>query len=147
MTSASSGRVTRSGAAIPSAVSPVSYKVTAASIRTANNMPNNHLIAGQDLLIPVSVNKVNASPPLSIIKTANANVRHEGTRERVKILHRVRSGETLWSIARKYKVYIHQLREWNMLDNGDVLRLGQRLFIWTTHSSGASAAYNSSNPG
>jgi len=123
------------------------YKVTAASIRTANNMPNNHLIAGQDLLIPVSVNKVNAPPPLSIIKTANANVRYEGTREKVKILHRVRSGETLWSIARKYKVYIHQLREWNMIDKGDVLRLGQRLFIWTNHSSGASAAYNSSNPG
>jgi len=123
------------------------YKVTAASIRTANNMSNNHLIAGQDLLIPVSVNKVNAHPPLAIIKPANANVRQEGSRERVKILHRVRSGESLWSIARKYKVYIHQLREWNLLEPGDALRLGQRLFIWTTHSSGASAAYNAHNPG
>jgi membrane-bound lytic murein transglycosylase D len=123
------------------------YKVTAASIRTANSMSNNRLIAGQDLLIPVSVNKVNARPPLTIIKTANANVRHEGARERVKILHRVRSGESLWSIARKYKVYIHQLREWNLLETGDVLRLGQRLFIWTTHSSGASASFNAHSPG
>jgi len=123
------------------------YKVTAASIRTANSMPNNHLIAGQDLLIPVSVNKVNARPSATLIKTANASVRRDNNLERVKILHRVRSGETLWSIARKYKVYIHQLRDWNLLEKGDTLRVRQRLFIWTTHSSGASAAYNAHSPG
>ncbi len=123
------------------------YKVTAASIRTANSMPNNHLIAGQDLLIPVSVNKLNARQSAAIIKTANASVRHAGNNERVKILHRVRSGESLWSIARKYKVYIHQLREWNLLEPGDTLRRGKRLFIWTTRGSGASAGYNASSPG
>jgi len=123
------------------------YKVTVASIRTANGMPNNHLVAGQDLLIPVSVNKLNARPSAAIIKSANASVRSEGNSERVKILHRVRSGETLWSIARKYKVYIHQLREWNLLEAGDALRLGQRLFIWTTHGSGASAANDFRSPG
>lgn len=125
----------------------VRYKVTVASIRTANSMPNNHLIAGQDLLIPISANKLNAHPTAAVINTANANVRHEGDGERVKILHRVRSGESLWSIARKYKVYIHQLREWNLLEAGDTLRLGQRLFIWTTQGSGASAAYNVRSPG
>jgi len=123
------------------------YKVTAASIRTANSMSDNRLFAGQDLLIPVSVNKLNARPSVTLVKTANANVRREGNRERVKILHRVRSGETLWSIARRYKVYINQLREWNLLERGDTLRVRQRLFIWTTHSSGASAAYNVHNPG
>jgi membrane-bound lytic murein transglycosylase D len=123
------------------------YKVTAASIRTANSMPNNHLIAGQDLLIPVSVNKLNARQSAAIIETANANVRHEGDDERVKILHRVRSGESLWSIARKYNVYIHQLREWNLLEPGDTLRRGKRLFIWTTRGSGASAGYNARSPG
>jgi len=123
------------------------YKVTAASIRTANSMPNNHLIAGQDLLIPVSVNKLNARPSAAIINSANASVRSEGNGERVKILHRVRSGESLWGIARKYKVYIHQLREWNLLESGDTLRRGQRLFIWTTRGSGASAGYNARSPG
>ena len=123
------------------------YKVTVASIRTANSMPNNHLIAGQDLLIPVSVNKLNARPSAAIINSANASVRSEGNGERVKILHRVRSGESLWGIARKYKVYIHQLREWNLLESGDTLRRGQRLFIWTTRGSGASAGYNARSPG
>jgi membrane-bound lytic murein transglycosylase D len=124
------------------------YNVTVDSIRTANSMASNHLTTGQNLLIPVSANKLSALTSAAIVKTANANVRREsGDRERVKILHRVRSGETLWSIAKKYKVYIHQLRDWNLLETDDTLRLGQRLFIWTTHGSGASAANDLRSPG
>ena len=124
------------------------YNVTVASIRTANSMASNHLTTGQNLLIPVSANKLSALTSAAIVKTANANVRRESNDgERVKILHRVRSGETLWSIAKKYKVYVHQLREWNLLETDDTLRLGQRLFIWTTHGSGASAANDFRNPG
>ena len=124
------------------------YNVTVESIRTANSMPSNHLTAGQNLLIPVSANKLTATPPPAILTTANANVRREdGGDERIKILHRVRSGETLWSIAKKYGVYIHQLREWNLLETGDTLRLGQRLFIWTTRGSGASASSLVRKPG
>jgi membrane-bound lytic murein transglycosylase D len=124
------------------------YRVTVESIRTANGMASNHLTTGQNLLIPVSVNKLTAIPPAAIIMTANAGVsRENGDRERVKILHRVRSGETLWSIARKYKVYIHQLREWNLLETDDALRLGQRLFIWTTRGTGTSAASGTGDPG
>jgi membrane-bound lytic murein transglycosylase D len=124
------------------------YNVTVESIRTANGMPSNHLTTGQNLLIPVSANKLTAVPPPAVIKTANASVHREaGSSERVKILHRVRSGESLWSIAKKYKVNVHQLREWNLLETDDTLRLGQRLFIWTTHGSAASAANTARNPG
>jgi len=124
------------------------YNVTVESIRTANSMDSNHLTTGQNLLIPVSANKLNTLPAAAIVKAANANVRREGNGgERVKILHRVRSGESLWSIAKKYRVYVHQLREWNLLETEDTLRLGQRLFIWTTHGSDTSAANDLRSPG
>jgi membrane-bound lytic murein transglycosylase D len=124
------------------------YHVTVESIRTANSMASNHLTTGQNLLIPVSANKLTAIPAAAIIMTANASIRREnGDSERVKILHRVRSGETLWSIARKYRVYIHQLREWNLLETDDTLRLGQRLFIWTTRGTSTSAASGAGDPG
>ena len=77
------------------------------------------------------------------MKTASVR----GDNDRAKIVHRVSSGESLWSIAKKYKVYVHQLREWNLLETDDVLRLGQRLFIWTTHGAGASAAGDVHQPG
>ena len=62
-------------------------------------------------------------------------------------MHRVRSGESLWSIAKKYRVYVHQLREWNLMDEGDVLKMGQRIFIWTTRGTGTSAAHGRYQPG
>jgi membrane-bound lytic murein transglycosylase D len=119
------------------------YNVTVESIRSVNAMKSNHLSTGQNLLIPVSANKIFAQQP-TYVKTA-ASVHGDGGR--IKIVHRVRSGESLWGIARKYKVYIHQLREWNLLETEDALRLGQRLFIWTTHGAGASAAGDVHPPG
>ncbi len=118
------------------------YNVTVEAIRTANNLDNNHLGVGQNLLIPVSANKLAAVQPPTYIKVLNAGVSpaHAGSGERVKIVHRVRSGESLWSIARKYRVYVNQLREWNMLESDNTLKMGQRLFIWTTRGSNASAS-------
>jgi murein DD-endopeptidase MepM/ murein hydrolase activator NlpD len=43
--------------------------------------------------------------------------------------HRVRSGETLSSIARKYKTTISKLKKLNRLRNADYIRLGQRLRV------------------
>ena len=51
------------------------------------------------------------------------------------IIHKVRSGETLYSISRKYNVLVRQLAEWNLMRPGDVLKLGQRLKVWPATSS------------
>jgi membrane-bound lytic murein transglycosylase D len=122
------------------------YGVTVEAIRTANKMDSNRLSVGQNLLIPVSASKMAVVEPPTYV-TARAARHESGDRQRVKIVHRVRSGESLWSIARKYRVYVRQLREWNMLDTNNTLRLGQRLFIWTTRGTDASATSSLSNPG
>jgi len=121
------------------------YNVTVEAIRAVNEMKTNHLTRGQNLIIPVSANKIFAATP-SYLKTSTATIpRDHGGR--LKVVHRVRSGETLWSIARKYKVYVHQLREWNLLDSNDALRLGQRLAIWTTRGGSTSATGGALHPG
>ena len=45
------------------------------------------------------------------------------------VTHRVRSGETLSSIARRYGVTISQLTAWNGISAQRILRVGQRLAI------------------
>lgn len=45
------------------------------------------------------------------------------------IYHKVKSGETLGAIARKYRVTTKQLMKWNNLKNADKLRIGQRIRI------------------
>lgn len=49
-----------------------------------------------------------------------------------KISYRVRSGDVLGKIAERYRVRTSDLRKWNNL-NGNLIRAGQRLTIWTTH--------------
>lgn len=47
----------------------------------------------------------------------------------VNILHVVKSGETLWGIAREYRVPLTTLRQWNKLTESDQLRVGQKLLV------------------
>jgi LysM repeat protein len=46
-----------------------------------------------------------------------------------KVTHRVKNGETLYSIARRYGVTIAQIVSWNGISANRVLRVGQRLTI------------------
>jgi len=56
----------------------------------------------------------------------------------------VRRGETLSSIARRYDVLVSQIAKWNLIQLDDVLRLGQKLKIWT--SGGPTASIEVSTP-
>mgnify|MGYP000134764017 CR=1 FL=1 len=44
-------------------------------------------------------------------------------------VHVVRSGDTLWSISRSRGVTVTQLRRWNRLGGGDILRPGDKLRV------------------
>lgn len=101
------------------------YGLNVETLRTTNNLRSNLLRAGQDLLIPMS------SRPITVAAVrANYRVSESRSTARVgAVVHRVRRGETLSSIARRYNVLITQLTKWNFLQAEDVLRLGQRLKI------------------
>jgi membrane-bound lytic murein transglycosylase D len=114
------------------------YRVSIDAIKTANNLRGSFLRVGQDLLIPVSASRTAATRPRAQHVAAN-------TSGKVKVVHKVRAGDTLWGIARRYNVYVHQLRQWNLMEAGDILRRGQRLHIWT--NSGPSAALAVNGPG
>ncbi|MFN3197954.1 MAG: transglycosylase SLT domain-containing protein [Bradymonadia bacterium] len=43
--------------------------------------------------------------------------------------HKVKAGESLWGIAKRYDVSIETLRRWNRLKNTDILTPGQRLVV------------------
>jgi membrane-bound lytic murein transglycosylase D len=61
-------------------------------------------------------------------------------------VHRVKNGDTLWNIAKLYGVNLNELREWNLLGPQDVLKLGQKLTVWT-HRGKSSAGLPQPPPG
>ena len=99
------------------------YGVSVEAIRSTNRMTSNLLRNNQSLLIPVSTRPL---PPVNPVKVTATSV----TAEKQPLVHIVRSGDTLSSIARRYGVLVKQLAEWNLLHSDDILRLNQRLKIW-----------------
>ena len=47
------------------------------------------------------------------------------------IRHKVKPGETLYYLARKYHVTVKQIQQWNRL-RGTMIRAGQTLIIYKT---------------
>ncbi len=88
------------------------YGIDLGTLRRSNGL-NSHLIrAGHHLMIPIS--------SASITSSDRGN----------RIVHHVVSGDTLWTIARKYRVYIKQLTRWNAIRANDLLRPGQRILVY-----------------
>jgi len=112
------------------------YNTTIATIRTANNLKGNSIRAGAHLMIPVS------TKPLD-----QYNLSAEGRREKKqntvrkgnRIEHIVASGESFWTISRRYNVNINSLAAWNGTAPRDTLSIGQKLVVWTNDSIPTSA--------
>jgi membrane-bound lytic murein transglycosylase D len=113
------------------------YNTTVATIREANNLRGNTIRAGHHLMIPV------ATKPLSAYsQSADARLAKTQNRKRAgeKIEHVVKSGESFWTISRRYGVTHRQLAAWNGMAPGDTLSVGKKLVVWTNEARVASAA-------
>jgi len=56
-------------------------------------------------------------------------------RRGTKIYHRVKSGDSMWDISRKYKVNLRALAKWNGMAPTDKLKIGKKLTVWVNPSS------------
>jgi peptidoglycan lytic transglycosylase D len=81
-----------------------SFDTNVASIISINELGSNTIYPGQFLYIP-------------------------GYEERTAITHVVRSGDSLWSISKKYKIALNELISWNNLEK-DKIKPGQKLIIY-----------------
>lgn len=59
------------------------------------------------------------------------------------VRYRVRSGDSLWKIAQRFKVPIRKLRSWNGMWRSNALRIGQKLRVYVGRGAGRMATRDS----
>jgi membrane-bound lytic murein transglycosylase D len=87
------------------------HKVSISSLKVANNLTSNLIKVGQELVI-----KAPASGP----KTTPVR----------KLNYQVRSGDSLYLIAKRFDLKINDITSWNKLDKNKYLQPGQRLTLY-----------------
>jgi len=83
---------------------------------------------GQNLLIPLNpdAGKMTLADMREALRDGGPSSQGSG---KGSSYHTVRSGDSLWSIARRYKVSEKQLRNWNGLGGKNTLKIGQKLAV------------------
>jgi len=104
------------------------YRTSIAHLKTANKMRNNKLKEGEFILIPVS-SKNKDSYALSSSERLKS-IQNKKHKNKTRVEHIVKKGESFWTIAKKYHVKRNSLAKWNGLAIKDSLRQGQKLVIW-----------------
>jgi membrane-bound lytic murein transglycosylase D len=91
------------------------YKITRTDLAAANNLRTTaRLQVGQSLLIPI----IGAAALTSTVASADTS----------PLTYRVKSGDTLYGIARQFDTTIDDLKRWNSLTSSK-LAIGDRLTI------------------
>ena len=104
------------------------YDTTPAVIREVNEMRGNALRVGDYLTIPHATQSLASYTQSADLRAERQkSLAHSGVRKE----HVVGSGETLWSIAGKYKVDVRSLASWNSMAPGDTLSVGRSLVVWS----------------
>ena len=107
------------------------FNTTASLIRQSNNLSGNVIRQGQSLLIAQAA-KGHTHYSLSAGQRLHAIMNKRTDNSSEQLFHTVKSGESLWSIAKRYRVKVSKLAKWNGMAPKDTLREGQRLSVWTT---------------
>ncbi len=94
------------------------YGVSIRAIKRKNNLWSNLLRPGQRLIIPLKNSEKLKKRKKEIIEPPNGAT-----------IHVVKKGETLYSISRKYRVSVSEIKKWNSLRH-NLIKPGQRLLIY-----------------
>lgn len=105
--------------------------VTIAQVKSWNNLKSNMVRLGQKLQVSAPITQLAAAtdpaPTMAVATapapapaptpTTTATVTPTPTATATVIFHKVQSGETLWSLSRKYNVKVSDIMKWNKLKN------------------------------
>jgi len=108
------------------------HGTTVEALRNVNGLTDNRLVAGQTLALP---GKIAATAPDGNADYQRVFRELAALQQQLlptdRFIHRVRSGESLWVIARRYGISVRDLQRMNGLGPRTLIHPGKRLVIET----------------
>ena len=117
----------------------IRYGTSVKALKDTNGLASDRIFAGTHLTIPVALG-------LREVASAATRGRRSVAEGPATTIHRVRSGDSLWLIARRHEVGVKQLAVWNGLSVESVLMPGQRLTVHRGRSGTVHAALRTNPP-
>ncbi len=112
------------------------YRTSVRTIQTINGINGSRIRAGDSLMVPVASRAFEDYKLSHDIRRALARANRVPS-DGIKVVYRVRNGDSLWTIARRHKVSVRDLARWNSISARSVIRPGQKLVIWKRKPYGA----------
>jgi membrane-bound lytic murein transglycosylase D len=113
------------------------FQTTPDAILTYNKIEAQQLHDFEELVVPVPLAKAEQVPIVepSVKRFRPGRYRPDGLQ---LIQYEVRPGDSLWKVARRFRVSLKKLRLWNGLWKTSQLRTGQRLRVYLGTGRGPS---------
>jgi len=83
------------------------------------------------LLIPTAFNKLSSYTYSANNRLSKKQKNTRGPKGSTRISHRVKAGDSFWSLAKAHQVSTMSIARWNGMAPKDTLRPGQKLIIWS----------------
>ena len=98
-------------------------------IKQVNELNGNSIFQDDYLLVPVALKSLDQ---YTLSKTQRlATIKDKRQRsEHAKLTHIIKQGDSLWDLARKYKVSTRALAKWNGIAPKDPIYPGKKLVVW-----------------
>ncbi|MES9855145.1 MAG: LysM peptidoglycan-binding domain-containing protein [Sedimenticola sp.] len=116
------------------------HGTTIRQLQQVNNIKGNSIRTGKHLLIPIS----SEQPVHYSFSTEQRTAKIQNSqRKGKKVVYKVVSGDSFWTIANKHHVSHKSLARWNGLSPRDTLRPGQKLSIWVKQGKNSASSKKS----
>jgi len=106
------------------------FKTDVETIKEINGLRNSRIRAGKSLMIPKASKNNDYYSHSAEQRLASIHKKRTGGKNTRQVFHRVKSGESLWTIARRYDVSVSKLAHWNSLGHKEVLSIDKKLSVW-----------------
>lgn len=107
------------------------FRTTPNVLKQVNGLHSNMIHQNDQLLIPSAFKQKRAYSHSQSQRLAKLKANRRPSRSSIKINYQVRSGDSFWNIARRYKVSVKSIARWNGMAPGDPLTVGKNLVIWS----------------